>query len=230
MTRRIYEKVLITVVALSAATQNCVAKPPATGEDKLLSFTYAFDTDLRPTFEEKLLVTPANYGRMIRMHGPHDVGESAVSVYCTEAETSDAACHVTLTRAQANMDYTMEEHREENDPLQHVRDIAIVRKDAELPKKTATLFRDCLRIMIPPPGDPNRLHPLTISDDNRVEFWLVESDSAPRKGERAEQPGKKTRTLIRIGDLLARYCEATQARRPGIAKQIQAEASRILSK
>jgi hypothetical protein len=122
----------------------------------------------------------------------------------------------------------MEENREK-DPLQKVREIPIVRKDAEIPKTTATAFRDCLRIMIPEPGDPHRLHRLTITDNDRVEFWLDEPNAGPRQGERAEDPGKRTRTLIHMGDLLARYCEATLAQRPTIATQIEKEAARILS-
>ena len=174
---------IATLLVLEGACENCAAKTRPTGaHDKLLSFTYAFDAELRPTLEEKLLVTPANYGRMIRMHGPFDVGESAVSVYCAPGD-ANTNCSVTLTQAQANMDYTMEVNRE-NDPLQKVREVPIVRKDVEIPKTTATAFRDCLRIMIPEPGDPNHLHPLTISDDDRIEFWLDEPNTAPRKGER----------------------------------------------
>lgn len=222
---------IVALVALKGASEDCLAKARRKGsQDQLLSFTHAFDTELRPTLEEKLLVTPASYGRMIRMHGGPGVGESAVSVYCTDAEASDAQCHVTLTRAKENLDYNMAEHRGEDNPLQKVREIPIVRKDAEIPKTAATAFRDCLRIMIPEQGDPHRLHPLTIAHDDRIEFWLDEPNAAPRKGERAEDPGKRTRTLIHIGDLLARYVEAAPSERAPIAKQIEKEAARILSK
>jgi hypothetical protein len=83
--------------------------------------------------------------------------------------------------------------------------------------------------MIPKPGDPNRLHPLTITDDDRIEFWLDEPNMPIRKGERAEYPGKRTKALISIGDLLARYVEASASERPAIAKQIENQASRILA-
>src|SRR5256885_1582925 len=89
--------------------------------------------------------------------------------------------------------------------------------------------RDCLRVMIPEPSDPLKLHPSTITDDDRIEFWLEEPNVAPRKGERAEKPGGRTKALIRIGDVLARYCEAPESERSRIAKQIEAEAARILS-
>src|SRR2546423_12890503 len=74
---------------------NSLAKERNRPLDKLLSFTHAFNEKLRPTIEKKLLLTPASHGRMIRLHGPPEVGESAVSVNCSRLD----ACYVTLTRA-----------------------------------------------------------------------------------------------------------------------------------
>jgi hypothetical protein len=127
------------------------------------------------------------------------------------------------------MENTMVEYWGKADAIQKVEEIAVVRKDAEISKRTATAFRDCLRAMIPEPGDPLELHTLTIVDNDRIEFWLEEPGGSIRKGERAENPGKRTKTLIHMGDLLARYCEATLTQRPTIATQIEKEAARILS-
>ena len=199
-------------------------------KDRLLSFTYAFDTKLRPFFEKKLLVTAGNYGRMIRMHGPSNVGESVVSVHCsTELKDSNAMCQVTVTRAMANMDYIWQEHQGDDNPSRYIQEIPVVREDAQIPKSVAEAFRECLRIMIPEPADPNVLHPLTIADNDRIEFWLEESTSAPRKGERAEQPGPQTKRLIHMGELLTRYCEASPSEREAIAAKIRQEAAHILS-
>ena len=194
--------------------------------DQLLSFTYAFDRKVRPTIEAKLLQTPANYGRMLTLQA--GVGESAVSVDCPTVDAKNAVCRVILTRAQSNMENTMVEYWGKADAIRKVKEIAVVRKDAEIPKTTATAFRECLRVMIPEPGDPLELHALTIVDNDRIEFWLEEPNVAPRKGERAEKPGRRTKMLIRIGDLLARYCEAPESERSRIAKQIEAKAARIL--
>ena len=216
------------IVPLDGLSKGGISKTPAThAEEKLLSFTYAFDRKLRPILEQKLLLTPASYGRMIRMHGPPETGESAVSVHCT-GEGSTSTCFVTLTRAQANMDYTMQVERG-NDPLEKVKTIPVVRRDSELPISIATAFRDCLRIMIPDPGDPNQLHPLTVMDDDRIEFWLDEPDGETRKGERAERPGKRSKTLIRIGDLLARYCEVDNTEQTRLAREIKRQAASILA-
>jgi hypothetical protein len=196
--------------------------------DRLLSFTYAFNRELRPTLEKKLLLTPANHGRMIKIPSFPENGESAMSVDCSTLDGKHATCRVTLTRAQSSMENTMVEYWGKAEAIQKVEEIAVVRKDAEIPRTTATAFRDCLRIMIPEPGDPLELHSLTMTDNDRIEFWLEEPNAAPRKGERAERPGERTKTLIRMGDLLARYCEAQQSERPGIAQQIEKEATRIL--
>jgi hypothetical protein len=195
--------------------------------DQLLSFTYAFDKKVRPTIETKLLQTPANYGRMLTLQA--GVGESAVSVDCPTVDPKNAVCRVILTRAQSNMENTMVEYWGKADAIRKVEEIAVVRTDAEIPKTTATAFRDCLRVMIPEPGDPLELHSLTITDNDRIEFWLEEPNMPIRKGERAEYPGKRTKTLIRIGDLLTRYVEAAPSERAAVAKQIENEAIRILA-
>jgi hypothetical protein len=195
--------------------------------DQLLSFTYAFDRKVRPTIEAKLLQTPANYGRMLTLQA--GVGESAVSVDCPTVDAKNAVCRVILTRAHSNMENTMVEYWGKVDAIRKVEEIAVVRKDAEIPKTTAAAFRDCLRVMIPEPGDPLELHALTIVDNDRIEFWLEEPNMPIRKGERAEYPGKRTKTLIRIGDLLTRYVEAPPSERAAVAKQIESEASRILA-
>ncbi|HEV2841673.1 MAG TPA: hypothetical protein VGW39_10140 [Chthoniobacterales bacterium] len=218
----------LVILPLDGLSKTAVSKAPTTRtQDKLLSFSYAFDRTLRPILEQKLLLTPASHGRMIRMHGPFDVGESALSVHCTERGPT-TTCFVTLTRAQANMDYTMQVERG-NDPLEKVKAISVVRRDCELPLSIATAFRDCLRVMIPDPGDPNQLHPLTVMDDDRIEFWLEEPNAAPRKGERAEAPGRRTKILIRIGELLGRYCEANTTEQARLAKQIKRQATSIVA-
>jgi hypothetical protein len=218
----------LAVVAALDVTKNCQAKEKRDRTpDRLLSFTYAFNRQVRPIIEAKLLQTPASHGRMIRLQG-HP--ESAVSVNCSDRDESNAMCRVTLIRAQSNMENTLMENWGQTDAIRKVEEIAVVRTDAGIPKTTATAFRDCLRIMIPEPGDPLELHSLTITDNDRIEFWLEEPNTPVRKGERAEKPGKRSEALIRIGDLLARYCEVSLAKRPGITKAIEMEAAHILSR
>jgi len=221
---------LIALLVAIGLSEHSVASGKAERDsDRLVSFTYAFNRELRPTLEKKLLLTSANHGRMIKIPSSPEIGESAVSVDCLAPDMRNGVCRVTVTRAKSSMENTMIEYWGKPDAIRKVEEIAVVRTDAEIPKRTATAFRDCLRVMIPEPGDPLKLHPSTITDDDRIEFWLEEPNVAPRKGERAEKPGGRTKALIRIGDVLARYCEAPESERSRIAKQIEAEAARILS-
>jgi hypothetical protein len=221
--------VLITLVTFGVSKRG-VANGKGNGDlDQLLSFTYAFNRKVRPTVEAKLIQTPASYGRMIRLPSFPEIGESAVSVDCPTVATKNSPCRVTLTRAQSSMENAFVEHLGEADPIQKVREIPTVRKEADIPVATATAFRDCLSTMIPAPGDPLELHPVNRTHSERIEFWLEEPNMPVRKGERAEYPGKRTKALINIGDRLARYVEATPSERAAITKQIEQEASRILA-
>lgn len=198
-------------------------------QDHLLVFDHGgFDSDLRPILDEKLLVTSANYGRMIRMHGGPDVADSAVSVFCEAKAASDAACVVSLTKAEGNLDYIMAQHRAEDDPFKDVRKVKVAYKEAQIPRSTAVAFRDCLKKLLPVEGE-RRPKVAEGSDYERIEFWLVESDGNLRNGEAPDARGKRVTTLVQIGDLLARYCEVAQAERATIAKQIEKEAVRVLS-
>jgi hypothetical protein len=166
---------------------------------------------------------------MIKLPSFPEISESAVSVDCPAVDEKNAVCRVILTRAKSNMENTIMEYWGDPDAIRKVEAIAVDRMDAEIPKATANAFRDCLRVMIPEPGDPLKLHPATITDNDRIEFWLEEPNMPVRKGERAEYPGKRTKALINIGDRLARYVEAAPSERAAIAKQIEKEASRILA-
>lgn len=202
---------------------------PSDKAEFLLPFTYAFNRDLRPVLDEKLLITSANFGRMIRMPAGPAVGESAVSVHCNSDDQTNAQCHVTLTRATSNLDYVASENRRTGDGIQKARQVDVTRKDAPISAATAAAFRDCLREMIPSDGD----HRLTGSvglHDERIEFWLGNNESEAKAGEVYKQRGKRTKALVRIGTLLAKYCEAPESERATLAKQIETEAAVILGK
>jgi len=220
--------IIALLLALGVSEHGVANDKHQRDSDRLLSFTYAFNRELRPTLEKKLLLTSADHGRMIKIPSFPEIGESAVSVDCSTPGIKNGVCRVTATRAKSSMENTMMENWGKKDAIQKVGEIGVIRKDAEIPKATAAAFRSCLRIMIPPPGDPLELHSLTITDNDRIEFWLEEPNSVPRKGERAERPRERTKALIHMGDLLARYCEAQQSERPAIAQQIEEEATRIL--
>jgi hypothetical protein len=187
---------------------------------------YGFETDLRPLVDKKLVLTPADCGRMVRMHQHSDqggIGESAVSVFCTET-----GCHVTLTRATRSLGMLWAEHRGERKQAALIRSVPVNRKDAAIPKSTAHAFRECLRAALrgtrkmPDTGEES-----IVLDNDRVEFWLVEGPSATLKAERPNFPGKNVESLIGLGDRLARYCEMSPPGRAAAAKEIEREAVRL---
>lgn len=192
--------------------------------DRLLPLSRSDET-LRSIIEEKLLVTPANYGRMIHMDTGHEGSESAVSVYCDETSPIESTCHVTATRAMGSFEYVLSEFGGSDDLLYHLRNISVQRNDADIPRSIATAFRSCLIGMMPVDGDAPQIP--TISDDDRVEFWLVEPGAIPRSGERGERPNKRVSALVHIGKLLSRYCEAPTPKRGSIARQIRRELDQI---
>lgn len=186
--------------------------------EHLLPFTNSFDPDLRPIFDKKLLLTPANYGRMIRMHNGPVVGDSVVSVYCNEGSGTPAVCFVSLTKSDANLDLVMADHRADRDPFRKVKDVRVVKKEARISHEIATFFRNSLRALLPVKGD-GRVESVEGWGFNRIEFWLPENGVSPSKGESSRKPGKRITTMIEVGDLLGRYCEAPEPKRPAIAEQ-----------
>jgi hypothetical protein len=195
--------------------------------EHLLPFTQSFDPDLRPIFDKKLLLTPANYGRIIRMHNGPDIGDSVVSVYCNQASGTEAQCYVSLTKADANLDHVRADHRTDSDPLKKVREVKVMRKDAPITHRVANGFRNSLKALLPVRGD-RRLETVEGWGFSRVEFWLPAQGLIPNNGEAPREPGKKIAALIEVGDLLGRYCEVAEAKRPAIAAQVERKTELIL--
>src|SRR2546423_11260631 len=111
MKSRIFDVVIVALLLAVGISEHGVASGQQERDsDRLLSFTYAFNTELRPILEKKLLPTPANHGRMIKIPSFPEIGESAVSVDCSTADGKNATCRVTLTRAQSSMENTMVEY------------------------------------------------------------------------------------------------------------------------
>jgi hypothetical protein len=124
-----------------------------------------------------------------------------------------------------SFEYVLSEFGGSDDLLYHLRNISVQRNDADIPRSIATAFRSCLIGMMPVDGDAPQIP--TISDDDRVEFWLVEPGAIPRSGERGERPNKRVSALVHIGKLLSRYCEAPTPKRGSIARQIRRELDQI---
>src|SRR5947208_16234377 len=103
--------------AAAAFTVCAAAVAAAPVQDHILPFTFAFDRALRPLFDRKMVVSPANCGRMIRIHGERENDrDEVISVYCTDLPPPASNCYATLTRAARNLDYVAADHRRDRDP------------------------------------------------------------------------------------------------------------------
>ena len=108
-----------------------------------------------------------------------------------------------------------------------MKEVRVVKKEARISHQIATLFRHSLRALLPVKGD-RRVESVEGWGFNRIEFWLPENGVSPSNGESPRKLGKRITTLIEIGDLLGRYCEAPEPKRPAIAEQIGRKAELIL--
>jgi hypothetical protein len=219
--------VLALIAIPCAYSRETVKKHNIDEREHLLPFTQSFDPDLRPVFDKKLLLTPANYGRMIRMHNGPDVGDSVVSVYCNQASGTEAQCYVSLTKSDANLDHVRTDHRADSDPFKKVREVKVVRKDAPIVYRVANGFKNSLKALLPVRGD-RRIETVEGWGFSRIEFWLPVRGVIPNNGEAPREPAKKITALIEAGDLLGRYCEVAEAKRPAIAAQIEGKTKLIV--
>jgi hypothetical protein len=221
--------VLALIVIRCVYSQETVTNNKIDEREHLLPFTQSFDQDLRPIFDKKLLLTPANYGRMIRMHNGPDIGDSVVSVYCNQPGRPEAQCYVSLTKADANLDHVRADHRADSDPFKKVKEVKVTRQNAPITYRVANQFRNSLKALLPVKDD-RRIETVEGWGFNRIEFWLLTQGVIPNNGEAPRQPGKKIAVLIQVGDLLRRYCEIAEARRPDVAAEIERKTELILGR
>jgi hypothetical protein len=167
---------------------------------------------------------------MIELPAGPERAEWAVSVYCDEGSVTGGTCHVTLTRAAANLDYIMQDRRGK-DPLKTVDKVSVMRKDAVIQKPVALAVRaawlEFLHNVKSSPSRPN--DPISL-DGAIIEFWLVMPEGKAIKAETPDRPGESVRTLINIGRLLGRYCEEPERQRVGLAAKIELDAKHLAAK
>lgn len=153
------------------------------------------------------------------------VGESAISINCESLGQVTAPCYVISTRALRNIESVTLEHEGEPDIDKFINRIQVKRTVAQIPQSTATAFRSSLIEIMPRKGDSPEAP--TISDHDRIEFAIVDSVDNPLRGERGEKPGKRVRALVRVGELLDRYCNENRIKRSETEKEIKIELTKI---
>jgi hypothetical protein len=219
---KIYIFVFMCVLVLSAV---CIkGRTGSETDDHLIPFKPSIYDELRPTLYRKLCVTPANHGRMIELPAGPDRAEWAVSIFCEEGSHASDACQVTLTRAMANLDYIMQQRRD-NAPLKAVNEVKVVRKDAPLQKRTAEAVRAAwLRFLRTSKPSPNRPNDPIILHGTKTEFWLLFSGGKAIKAETPDKPGSSVVTLVKVGRALAEYCETPEGQRAELQSKIERDA------
>jgi hypothetical protein len=213
---------LLSIVCLHGL---CIGQnQPTGGSEHLLPQNPYYSETLRSIVEKKLLTGPANCGRILHM----DVGplarESAISIHCDSLEQV-APCYVISTRALRNIESVTLEHEGEPDIDKFINSIQVKRTVTPILQSTAIAFRSCLIEMMPQEGVSAEAP--TISDHDRIEFSIVDSVNTPFRGERGERPGKRVRVLVRVGELLDRYCNENPTKRSATGKQISKELTKI---
>lgn len=224
-TPRLLTALLLSVTIITFSADGKGNSDLANARETLLPFTESYDLELRPIFDQKLIRTPANYGRMIRMHGGSDVGDSVVSVHCGTGED----CQVTLTRAEQDLDLVTAGHRGDRDPFLPAKQVRVIRSDAPISRNIASIFRASLEKLLPEPGDRS-VETVEGYGFDRIEFWLPGADKKSDKGEAQRRPKAKVKSLIQMGDLLSRYAEASSDHRRLLVARIKKEGERILGR
>jgi hypothetical protein len=217
--------ILLLACTVGAVVVAAARSEPAVNDrpDRLSPLTSIYE--LRSIIDEKLLLTPANCGRMITFPGTETDGEFAVSANCADIDAPQSPCSITITKASRSFGAVISEKGYTDDALRSAKSLAVSRCDAMLPHSIALLFQSSLLALMPKEGDTPQ--PRTISDNDRIEFWLTSSDGAARGAERGERYGKKVSSLIHMGELLSNYCTMPQSKRQEALKRIQDEGAKI---
>lgn len=193
--------------------------------DHLVPFRTSVFDEFRPSLYQKLLVTPGNYGRMIEFVDEPDRGEFAVSVQCEERTGAGKQCFVTLTKAKRNLGSILEENLGKH-PLELINRVRSTRKDAAIEPATALAIRSAWTKMLRQ-VKPRREDGSVVVDAERIEFCLGQPNPTELFAQIPERPGKSVAALVELGRLLAKYCEAPENQRPGMAAKIQLDAKRL---
>ena len=197
-------------------------------EDHLVPFrTSGFD-EFRPSLYKKLLLTSGNYGRMIEFVGEPNRGEFAVSVQCGEGSGAGNQCSVTLTKAKQNLGSIMVEHWGKR-PLELINRVRAIRKDAPIGRATASAIRSTWTKMLRHVKQ-RRVDGSVVVDSERIEFCLGHPNQTRLLAEIPDNPGESVVALVDLGRLLAKYCEAPENQRAGLAAKIELDAERLAAK
>ncbi|MFZ1219470.1 MAG: hypothetical protein WAO00_09260 [Chthoniobacterales bacterium] len=193
-------------------------------EDHLVPFRPSVYDEIRPSVYKKLFLTQADCGRMLEFPQDRDRGESVVSVYCDKS-SGDEQCHVTLTKAMKNIGYIRDDNLREF-PVALIEKVRVLRTDASIPSSTALAIRAAWTKMLHN-IKPRRPDNSVVLDGEKIEFWVAPKDGKSLKGEIPDRPGKPVIAFVRLGRLLAAYCEAPRSARALMIGDIGRQANAV---
>ncbi|HZR78889.1 MAG TPA: hypothetical protein VFA58_06740, partial [Chthoniobacterales bacterium] len=174
--------------------------------------------------------TPGGLARAVHLPSDAQV-EAAVSVYETNpASAADTKFRVTATEASARLWDCIPSGDEKftGRRLPSAESIHTLRWDADLPASTASKIR-ALWIATLRKTQPEQCVNC-VSVDSSVEiFSAVDSKNEHLEGQISKKPGKTTLGMVKIAFALMQYARADAHERPALAKNIERDATALLS-
>ena len=176
--------------------------------------------------QQKVMVTPADFGRFVVIPSPASLGEESVAIW-----SAGSRFRVTYTKASRNIWYATMWPKDPEYGLKHHGAVTVSRIDVDISAATAFAVRDAWAKMLR--GTAPRRRGGTeqvILDGTDFEFFLRDRTYTMIGTATHGLTGKNTSELIRVGNLLIDYCRSDAVRQARIAQEIQNRASNLSSR
>jgi hypothetical protein len=211
----------LRLVTASLSFAPCLLRAGITyvSEDHLVPKNIATDGALRPVFEKKLFVTPADCASVLIR--PPETGEVAVALYRRRAGNIPDRFVVTVTKAEKNIDMTANV-----DSLEAADKIKVTRCDAEISNTAALTICAAWKVMLERTEESHvyarpTLHREELEFSIRAEGKTEVLAALPNRG------GQSVSALIKLAKQLENYCNAPSAARRKLANRIERDAKRL---
>jgi hypothetical protein len=204
------------------AASSAYSSPESDKVDHLVPTAGIITPAYAQLLHRKLYLTPANYVRMAILPSTGSMGERVFSLHSGRTDTNQVV--VTYTWAESNL---WAESSDANLALTIEPRAKIRRLDTPLPKSLAVSISEIVGRMIRGSRKPAATGPIIVDGTD-----FLFSTEAP-DGQRREaillagSTGKNVTRLIRLLELLDRYCKAKAGDRDPLLKTVEAEIKRF---
>jgi hypothetical protein len=190
--------------------------------DHLVPIKGIIEPAYQKLLRRKLYLTPANYVRIAILPSTGSIGETVFSFHSDKADTYKVL--VTYTRAQSNL---WAEASDANLALTIEPRAKIRRLDVPFPKSLAVSISEAIGRMIRESRQPSGTGPIIV-DGTDFLFSIEAANGQQRQAIlMAGSTGKNVATLIRLLEVLDRYCNAKESNRGLLLKEIETEVKRL---